>query len=90
VPIAAMASRDNPVRAGLAAIRHRPLAYLLRIVVTIVVAGVLFVLVVLASFFIGGWIATAMTVTVVGLVVWWLTRLWARAFERARAGTISV
>lgn len=85
VPIAAMASPDNPLRAGLRAIRRRMWGYLARIAVTAVAAFLLYLLAVLVSFFIGGWIGTLITVTVVGLATWWLTRLWVHAFELAQA-----
>jgi hypothetical protein len=85
--IASMASSRNPLAENFTAIRRRPLGFLLRLLLTGLVAFLLFLLAVLTSFFITGWIATAITVTVVGLAVWWLTRVWTRAYERAVPAT---
>ena len=85
VPIAAMGSPDNPLRAGLRAIGRRIGGYLARIAVTAVTAFLLYLLAILVAFFIGGWIGSLITVTVVGLVTWWLTRLWVHAFVQAQA-----
>lgn len=84
LPIAAMSGERNPVAATFSAIGARPFAYALRALVTVVVAVVVFLASALLSFFVTGWIASAIAMLVIGLVVWWLTRMWARAFAKAR------
>lgn len=83
LPIAAMSAGGNPLAAGFSAIGRRPLAYLLRLLLTIIVAAVVFVQAAVTSFFVGGAAATAITMVVIGLLAWWLTRVWSTAFARA-------
>lgn len=84
LPIAAMSGERNPLTASLSAIASRPFAYALRALITAVMAVVVFVSSALLSFFVTGWIATAMAMVLIGLLGWWLTRMWARAYARAR------
>ena len=85
VPLAALSVERNPVLADLAAIRRRPLAYAVRLAVSAVMGLLLFLQSALTEFFVGGPAASAATMTIAGLVVWWLTRLWSGSFTRALA-----
>lgn len=85
LPIAAMSGARNPLTASFSAIGARPLAYALRALITVLMAVVVFLTSALLSFFVTGWIASAIAMLVIGLVVWWLTRMWARAFAKAGA-----
>jgi hypothetical protein len=84
VPIAAMAVDRNPIGANLAAIRRRPVGYVGRVILSAVLALVLYLQSALTTFFVTGAAATAITMSAWGLVAWWLTRLWAKGFERAQ------
>lgn len=84
VPIAAMSVGRNPVAANLSAIGRRPLAYAGRLAVSVALGLVIYLQAALTTFFVAGAAASAITMCVWGLAAWWLTRLWASAFQRAQ------
>jgi hypothetical protein len=83
VPVAAAAGAANPLRANFAAIRSRPVRYVLTVFVSLLVILVVWLLAGLNAFFIRGWIASFTSWLIVGFVAAWLLTAWSALFRSA-------
>ncbi|MCU0277808.1 MAG: hypothetical protein MUE31_02835 [Candidatus Nanopelagicales bacterium] len=86
VPVAAAAGVRNPLGANFAAIRSRPVRYLVTVAITLLVLLVMWLISALNAFFVRGWVASFTTWLVIGLVAAWLLTAWAALFRSTEVG----
>ena len=83
VPVAAAAGARNPVAANFAAIRSRPVRWLVTVLISLGVILVIWVLTALNSFFVQGWLAAFSSWLLIGFVAAWLLTAWAALYRSA-------
>ena len=88
VPVAAAAGVSNPLAANFAAIRARPVRWLVTVLITLLVILVVWLVSGLLAFFVQGWIAAFAAWLVIGFVAAWLLTAWAALFTSTSAGTV--
>jgi len=81
VPVAAAAGARNPLAANFAAIRQRPVRWLVTILITLAVVLVVWLVSGLNAFFVRGWVASFSTWLIVGFVAAWLLTAWSALFR---------
>ena len=86
LPVAAAAGVRNPLGANFAAIRSRPVRYLVTVAITLAVLLVMWLASALNAFFVRGWVASFTTWLVIGFVAAWLLTAWAALFRSTDAG----
>lgn len=77
LPVAAAAGARNPVAANFAAIRARPVRWLVTVLISLAVILVVWLLTALNSFFVQGWLAAFSSWVLIGFVATWLLTAWA-------------
>lgn len=85
IPVAAAAGARNPLAANFAAVRARPVRWLVTVLITLVVILVVWLLVALTSFFVGGWVAAFGAWLVIGFAAAWLLTAWSALYLSAPA-----
>ena len=88
IPVAAAAGVGNPLGANFAAIRSRPVRYLLTLALSFLVILAVWLAAALNAFFIRGWIASFSSWLIIGLVAACLLTSWAALYRSTPPGVL--